>query len=368
MKRFSPILLLLMAGCDSPTTDSPPLGSTPSSLSSQSFSTEATTLSTPTQAGSAPTLNGDVELTLAVAELADKRVRLSGATNLPSGTKLMLSVKEDTDNGFFGQSHCFVSPTGSFESEAFGPKGGLKDGRYIAEVTMPVADVQPANVRAVIGDKGENLAGPLVDKNSYGVTASQQQEFAIGANADAAQAERKQQTDAAIASLKQQLCIYLEQLLAFKDDPKFKEYGFGIGGPYNKWLREVEALRDAQPKGSHPIPLLLRAAPGDLIMLGMDYIQKEESDYTRQMLPEIKEAIDYDGYLAAKSKPAGSGPEMRTWRDSSGKFSVEATLEAINGDQVVLRKRDGRTISVPIGNLSDQDVGFIEGHANSIRE
>lgn len=103
-------------------------------------------------------------------------------------------------------------------------------------------------------------------------------------------------------------------------------------------------------------------------MLGMDYIQKEESDYTRQMLPEIKEAIDYDGYLAAKSKPAGSGPEMRTWRDSSGKFSVEATLEAINGDQVVLRKRDGRTISVPIGNLSDQDVGFIEGHANSIRE
>jgi hypothetical protein len=45
----------------------------------------------------------------------------------------MLSVQEKTEDGFLGQSSCFVSAKGEFDSEAFGPSGGLKDGRYLAE-------------------------------------------------------------------------------------------------------------------------------------------------------------------------------------------------------------------------------------------
>ncbi len=303
-------------------------------------------------------------MTLNVTEMPDKRVRLNGTTNLPSGTKLMLSVQEKMDNGFLGDSSCSVSPDGGFEFEAFGPRGGLKDGRYVAEVTMPVAAVQPAAVKKVIGKNGEKLTGPLVENWSFGVTVSQQKEFTIGVMPDAAQAERKQQTEADTAALKRQLCIYLEQLLEFKDEPQFKKYGFGRGGPYNKWLKDVEALFHAQPRGFHPIPLLLRAAPGNLMMLGMDYkdsrLRTSESDYSRQILPEIKDTIDFDAYLAAKNQKPTPQPVFRTWHDTTGKFSVEASLVTINDDNVVLRKRDGTTVSVPLIKLSTQDVEFVE--------
>lgn len=155
-------------------------------------------------------------------------------------------------------------------------------------------------MQAIIGEKGQNLTGALVKKGGLGVTVSRQTEFVIGAEPDAAQKARKKEADGATSHLKKQLCVYLEQLLEFKDDPKFKQFGFGTGGPYNKWLKSVEAIRDAQPTGSHPIPILLRAAPGDLIMVGMEFMRKGETDYTRQMVLEIKNTIGYANYLSDK--------------------------------------------------------------------
>ncbi|MEM6331194.1 MAG: SHD1 domain-containing protein [Planctomycetota bacterium] len=356
MKPNPAVLILLIVGCDASTPSSSRPASVPSTITDENTPTNQPS----TQINSAPVFDGDVSLTLNVTEVAGKRVRLNGTTSLPSGTKLMLSVQEKMENGFMGQSSCSVSTDGAFESETFGPRGGLKDGRYVAQVTMPIAAVQPAAVKEVIGSNGEKLTGPLVENGSFGVTVSEQKEFTIGVMPDAAQAERKQKTEADIVALKRQLCIYLEQLLDFKDEPRFKTFGFGTGGPYNKWLKDVEALRDAQPKGLHPIPLLLRAAPGDLMMLGMDYLRTSESDYSRQMLPEIKDTIDFDAYLAAKSQRATPQPAFRTWHDTTGKFSVEASLVTINDDHVVLRKRDGTTVNVPLSKLSTQDVEFIE--------
>lgn len=311
-------------------------------------------------------LDGDVTLTLNVTKQSDKRVRLDGRTNLPPGTKLTLSVSEKIENGVLGQSSSFVSNDGTFESEAFGPKAGLKDGRYVAEATMPIPALQSAEVKRVIGTEGENLSGPLVEKGRFGVTVSQQAEFAIGANADAAQAERKSEAEAATAALKKSVCELLEQLLKFKDEPKFKKFGFGIGGPYNKWLKSVEALRDSTPTGQHQIPLLVRTAPGDLLMMGMGYMRKGETDYTRQMLPELKKTIDFDAYLGAKRKPKTEAPSaFRTWRDSTGKFSVGATLVEKTKTHVVPRKRDGSTVTVPITTLSAADVEFVRRQASN---
>jgi len=174
-------------------------------------------------------LSDDVTLTVNVTKLSDGRVRLNGKTNLPPGTKLMLSVQEKTESGFHGQSSCFISGRGEFSSEAFGPKSGLKDGRYVAGALMPIPAVQSSSVKEIIGKKGEHLTGSLVKKGRFGITVSQQAEFTIGTMPDAAQAERKKQADAATVELKKQLCIHLEQLLSFKDDPKFKHFGFGTG-------------------------------------------------------------------------------------------------------------------------------------------
>ena len=317
-------------------------------------------------AGSAFALDGDVTLTLKVAKQKDNRVQLSGKTNLPPGTKVMLSVEEKMDNGFMGQSSCFIADDGTFESESFGPNGGLSHGRYVANATMPIPAVQPANVKRIIGDKGEKLTGPLVEKGTFGVTVSQTTAFSIGENADEAQAARKQEADAATAALKQKTCVLLQQLLKFKDDPKFKEYGFAIGGPYNKWLKSVESLRDSTPTGlRNPIPFVVRTAPGDLLILGMDYMQKGETDFTRQRLPELKKTIGYDDFLnpkaksIAKTKTKKPTSESRTWHDSTGKFSVDATLVATTETHVVLRKTDGKTVQVPITKLSAADVEFV---------
>jgi thiol-disulfide isomerase/thioredoxin len=50
----------------------------------------------------------------------------------------------------------------------------------------------------------------------------------------------------------------------------------------------------------------------------------------------------------------------RTWTDPSGKFNVIAELVAVEGDKVVLRRKDGKQIKVPLEKLSDKDRKFIE--------
>jgi len=46
---------------------------------------------------------------------------------------------------------------------------------------------------------------------------------------------------------------------------------------------------------------------------------------------------------------------MRTWTDSTGKYSVEAKFVALKDGKVRLQKRDGKTISVPVDKLSERD-------------
>lgn len=171
-------------------------------------------------------------------------------------------------------------------------------------------------------------------------------------------------TKKAIDQLKKDVCVQLERLLAFKRNPDFKKYGFGRGGPYHKWLTDVEALRDAQPKGfKHPIPLALRAARGELMMLGMEYMQKQkETEYTREILPELKATIHYAAYLANKKadQRMRSLRRLRTWTDRTGKYSVKAKCIAYVDGQVTLQKTNDDKVVVPLTKLSDKDRALIE--------
>jgi hypothetical protein len=54
----------------------------------------------------------------------------------------------------------------------------------------------------------------------------------------------------------------------------------------------------------------------------------------------------------------------RTWRDTSGKFSVEATLVSNDGTSVSLRRKDGKTVKVPIERLSLRDIMYLEDVGN----
>ena len=116
--------------------------------------------------------------------------------------------------------------------------------------------------------------------------------------------EQIETDNAATEDVKKKVCVLLEKLLAFKDRSDFKKFGFGKGGPYNAWLVAVESLRDAQPKGfKGAVPLRVRVAPSDLLMLGMEFSQHEgETNYTRTILPELKETIGYDHFLKSRNQ------------------------------------------------------------------
>ncbi|MEZ6133648.1 MAG: SHD1 domain-containing protein [Pirellulaceae bacterium] len=52
--------------------------------------------------------------------------------------------------------------------------------------------------------------------------------------------------------------------------------------------------------------------------------------------------------------------EIRTWTSRAGGFSVEASLEDVVNGNVVLKKSDGATLSVPLEKLSLGDVRYID--------
>ena len=47
--------------------------------------------------------------------------------------------------------------------------------------------------------------------------------------------------------------------------------------------------------------------------------------------------------------------EVRTWTDSTGKFTVEAKFRGVINGNVRLEKADGKTLSIPIKQLSKRD-------------
>lgn len=179
--KYAPLVLaLLITGC----------GDTPRSQTPTSSAPATVPPSSNTNQPARTPLNGDVTIKVNVTELPDRRVRLYGTTNLPTDTNLLLSVKERAQGGFYGQSKCCIAADGSFDSETFGPRGGLNDGVYVAGVVMPIPRVQPDNVKKLIGENGERLSGPLVKNGSFGVTVSAEKEFTIG-GAQAAQAQQE---------------------------------------------------------------------------------------------------------------------------------------------------------------------------------
>jgi len=59
------------------------------------------------------------------------------------------------------------------------------------------------------------------------------------------------------------------------------------------------------------------------------------------------------------------GKPLRTWRDSTGQFSVSAELLDVEDGNVLLRRADGRQLSVPFKRLSAADRAFVEAERAS---
>lgn len=85
-----------------------------------------------------------------------------GKTNLPDGMELMLTVTKPGVT--FAQDKVTVV-NGGFTSSQFSASGKkYSPGRYELVVSMAMAELQPASVRAVIGERGEKMRGEFVGR------------------------------------------------------------------------------------------------------------------------------------------------------------------------------------------------------------
>lgn len=63
-----------------------------------------------------------------------------------------------------------------------------------------------------------------------------------------------------------------------------------------------------------------------------------------------------------------SQAELRTWKSSSGRFSVEAELLGLKDGKARLNKKDGSVVEVPLSSLSEEDRRYVKDRLHDIEE
>lgn len=86
---------------------------------------------------------------------------IHGQTNMPDGTALTITLRIP---GQYGGMQNVVVVNGRFSSTRFSVNGEhpLPSGKASVEVSSHLPQLQSQTVRAIIGQHGENLEGPLV--------------------------------------------------------------------------------------------------------------------------------------------------------------------------------------------------------------
>jgi hypothetical protein len=184
---------------------------------------------------------------------------------------------------------------------------------------------------------------------------------------------------------KQILTSFLNHLLEIKDDPKFTSNSYREGGTYYDFIRQLNAHCTSQPS-ANVFPFELRMARLELSELAILY-RKDVPAFWKsttgenaidfglqtpdQKLAAIRKLLsmsEIEAKILAETEPTQQVqsppkivvvPELRSWSDVSGKFSVEASLISETNGIVSLRKKDGQLISVPLSKLSIVDQDFV---------
>jgi hypothetical protein len=121
-----------------------------------------------------------------------------------------------------------------------------------------------------------------------------------------------------------------------------------IGGKLSRqagrWLRL--GYLDSQVREDYARYLFAReeASLGNAEILGAAFLVETAAPLRfERPLPSLKE-----------------GKRYRTWRDQTGKHSTFASLEGVDGADVLLHKRDGSTVRVPLERLSEEDRQWVQ--------
>lgn len=192
---------------------------------------------------------------------------VNGKTNLPEGTRLMASLSFEDNLSAQGETKV---KDGSFSFGPFSSKGNpLSAGNYMISISRPLWRLQPESVRKKVKDialKGEYVQDGRIDYESSLVIPMDK----------SSGVDRK----AKIESARKEAATLYDELMSFRHDDIFLQYGFSQANPKaSKWLEKAETLRD-RFDNDNDIPYDLKTVPADLMTMGLEYLHNNGNDTT----------------------------------------------------------------------------------------
>lgn len=169
---------------------------------------------------------------------------------------------------------------------------------------------------------------------------------------------------------------FLKKMLAeldlLRSTKSFREWGFSLKGPHNKWLKTVEAKREEKE-----FSLRERIAVGDLEMLGLNYLSSKgkETELTRYSRSQIEEALGLKSKAEPPPSPGTSEPSIKPAVESGRGTLV---LNNWSGDKwgVGSRGNAKRMINAPTSPayiekylaVTSKTAGILDGLAKMLRD
>ncbi len=104
--------------------------------------------------------------------------------------------------------------------------------------------------------------------------------------------------------------------------------------------------------------ILVGATDGSFWVMGDEPQVSEEVEAKQKAAVEAARA-----WAEKKARKAAEieAAKWRTWTTANGKYTVEAEFGGMLGQDVLLKKKDGKTVSVPLEKLSEADRKWIAG-------
>ena len=144
-----------------------------------------------------------------------------------------------------------------------------------------------------------------------------------------------------------------EELHTFKDDIEFLDMGFSQAGPYYAWMEAVEAHQDRTG-----IELLDEVGflPGEVMMLGMDYMSEDPSESTLSAIEHWETKIQAGLALARCEEPGTAVQDIARASAEARRAYVPSTARLPAGADDI----DERIINPCIAAAAQNDLGDIE--------
>lgn len=216
-------------------------------------------------------------------------------TNLPDGTKVMVALVDGSNR----RGDLTVVSNGVIETAAFSNFGDdLQQGDYRLEISTPVA--QPPEILAIVGERGENYRGSLVNEiDFFGSPAraiEAQAVVTVEESSSSPTFARQHSADFDVEAAREEAAALYDELMEFRSAPAFHRSGFGSGGPYNQWLESQQALSKRIPKGAPVGSEIsnLRIVVGYLQTCAVEYAKSrgQETDFTKTVMPDVRSALN----------------------------------------------------------------------------